>query len=206
MLTAPASGLLTWSNGVRTVTVDLYLGTDQAAVMGLDPATRRLTDQAAESFDPGGLAAGTRYWWRVVSRGNDGQTAFGLGGRSVSSSLPLQRLQILVCGGSGDGVEIAETRVAMPCGYSCHAQCGRGRCALPEFACVYDCRKTRYRAWSAARHSDCFRLCVRSRSAFNYFFVLPENLEFVIQAARTRPDWLDEAVWTPGDGGHERMP
>jgi hypothetical protein len=203
MLTAPASGLLTWSNGVRTVTVDLYLGTDQAAVMGLDPATRRLTDQAAESFDPGGLAAGTRYWWRVVSRGNDGQTAIGpVWTFRVRSSLPL------ACGYqtsfAADPWDEGWTQQNAGCDalWGIHATppVWAGG-ALPEFACVSDWSEDAVSRLVSPPldTSDGSRLCVRSRSAFNYFFVLPENLEFVIQASSNATDWVDEAVWTPGE-------
>jgi hypothetical protein len=202
-LTAHADSLLTWSNGVRTVTVDLYLGTAQAAVESLDPATRRLAAQPAASFDPGGLAAGARYWWRVVARGNDGQTAAGpLWSFRVRSALPLACCYQTSF--AADPWDEGWTQQNEGCDalWGLHATppvLAGG--TLPEFGCFSD--------WSEDAVSrlvsppvdtrDGARLCVRFRSAFGYFFSMPENVEFVIQASSNAVEWVDEAVWLPTD-------
>lgn len=203
MLTAHASELLTWSNGVRTVTVDLYLGTDQAAVESLDPAMRRLEDQTAATFDPGTLTAGARYWWRVVSRGNDGQTVAGpLWSFRVRSAQPLPGCYqtSFVADPWDEGWTQQNDGCDVLWGVHDTPPAGAGG-VLPEFACVSD------RSEDAVSRlvsppldsSDGTRLCVSFRSAFGYFFVMPENVEFVIQASSNAVDWVDEAVWTPGE-------
>jgi len=203
MLTAHASELLTWSNGVRTVTVDLYLGTDQAAVESLDPAMRRLEDQTAATFDPGTLTAGARYWWRVVSRGNDGQTVAGpLWSFRVRSAQPLPGCYqtSFVADPWDEGWTQQNDGCDVLWGVHDTPPAGAGG-VLPEFACVSDRSEDAVSRLVSPPFdsSDGTRLCVSFRSAFGYFFVMPENVEFVIQASSNAVDWVDEAVWTPGE-------
>lgn len=203
LLTAPADTLLTWSNGVRTVTVDLYLGTDQGAVENLDPAARRLDAQAANAFDSEGLTAGARYWWRVVARGNDGQTTAGpVWNFRVRSAQPLAGCyQTSFLADPWDEGWTQQNE-------GCDALWGVSRTppllaggALPEFVCVSDgASEALSRLVSPPIDtSDGARLCVRFRSAFGYFFFMPENVEFVIQASSNATDWVDEAVWLPSE-------
>ncbi|MDD2456619.1 MAG: hypothetical protein PHE10_09865, partial [Kiritimatiellae bacterium] len=203
LLTAPADTLLVWSNGVRTVTVDLYLGTDRTAVESLAPATRLITDQAANSFDPGGLTAGARYWWRVVARGNDGQTAAGpIWTFRVRSAQPLACCYqtSFVADPWDEGWTQQNEGCDTLWGVHDTPPAWAGG-ALPEFACVSDWSEDAVSRLVSPPldSSDGTRLCVSFRSAFGYFFVLPENVEFVIQASSNAADWVDEAVWTPGE-------
>ncbi len=58
---------LTWTAGFEAASHDVYLGTDEAAVdaaTDADPVNFR-GNQDTTSFDPGGLAPGTTFFWRI---------------------------------------------------------------------------------------------------------------------------------------------
>jgi len=72
--------ILTWSPGEAAVSHDVYFGTDPNAVAGADtssPEFKGNVDLGAESYDPGELAWGVTYYWRVDEIEEDGTVRTG---------------------------------------------------------------------------------------------------------------------------------
>lgn len=55
---------LTWTRGSHAITHDVYLGTDEAAVTHGTGGTFK-GNQVSTTYDPGTLAMGTTYYWRI---------------------------------------------------------------------------------------------------------------------------------------------
>ena len=72
----PTSVMLTWLPGQNALTHDVYFGTDQAAVAAGTGGTSK-GNLVAIVFDPGVLAEGTTYWWRVDEVMLDGTKRMG---------------------------------------------------------------------------------------------------------------------------------
>jgi len=55
---------LTWTRGSRAISHDVYFGTDEAAVANGTGGTF-MGNQTSTTYDPGTLAMGTTYYWRI---------------------------------------------------------------------------------------------------------------------------------------------
>ncbi|MDK9701323.1 MAG: hypothetical protein OEM52_14385, partial [bacterium] len=65
----PLTTVLSWTGSTCSDNYDVYFGTNQALVNGLDPTTLVASAITATTWDPpGDLVEGTSYYWRVVSR------------------------------------------------------------------------------------------------------------------------------------------
>ena len=56
---------LSWSAGATGVKRDVYFGTDQTAVANGTGGTLKASQQTKTTYDPGTLAKGTTYYWRI---------------------------------------------------------------------------------------------------------------------------------------------
>jgi len=56
---------LSWSAGATGVKRDVYFGTDQTAVANGTGGTLKVSQQTKITYDPGTLAKGTTYYWRI---------------------------------------------------------------------------------------------------------------------------------------------
>jgi len=56
---------LSWSAGATGIKHDVYLGTDQTAVANGTGGTLKSSQQTTATYDPGTLAKGTTYYWRI---------------------------------------------------------------------------------------------------------------------------------------------
>ncbi len=67
---------LSWTAGSAAASRNVYFGTDEATVASATPATPGIYkgNQAATTFDPGELNAGTVYYWRIDEVGPGGTT------------------------------------------------------------------------------------------------------------------------------------
>lgn len=67
---------LSWTAGSAATSHSVYFGTNEAAVGAATPATPGIYEgnQAATTFDPGQLNAGTTYYWRIDEVGPAGTT------------------------------------------------------------------------------------------------------------------------------------
>jgi Pregnancy-associated plasma protein-A len=63
------SATLAWSAGSTATSYDVYFGTDSTP-----DSTEFLGNQAGTTFNPGALAAGTTYYWRIDSKNATGTT------------------------------------------------------------------------------------------------------------------------------------
>ncbi len=68
--------VLNWGPATGAETYDIYFGTDAMAVAGADPSDPEFQgNQAIRNYDPGGLAGGTIYYWRIDAVNEAGTTA-----------------------------------------------------------------------------------------------------------------------------------
>ncbi len=81
--------MLRWDSGGHTTSYDVYFGRNRA--LGASELQRT---QAARTFDPGRLSAGTRYYWRVDAKNGQGTTTGDVWSFSTESVAELPGLSI----------------------------------------------------------------------------------------------------------------